>query len=146
MKKNNTALFYTCSLIEFIARQTKNERSLVVNLLGDNIERIYKYQDVFHSEPIEKVADDFITRANIPNGQYDNVELCRYNVPDYWDIGEVFSRLLEDCYSEEETFKGIREVYNSWISKKILNFNSDLYYQSREYIAECYRSGYIIAA
>ena len=146
MKKNNTALFYTCSLIEFIARQTKNERSLVVNLLGDNIERIYKYQDVFHREPIEKVADDFITRANIPNGQYDNVKLCRYNVPDYWDIGEVFSRLLEDCYSEEETFKGIREVYNSWISKKILNFNSDLYYQSREYIAECYRSGYIIAA
>ena len=146
MKKNNTALFYTCSLIEFIARQTKNERSLVVNLLGDNIERIYNYQDVFHSEPIEKVADDFIIRARIPDGQFDNVKLCRYNVPDYWDIGEVFSRLLEDCYSEEELFKGIREVYNSWISKKILNFNSDLYYQSREYIAECYRSGYIIAA
>ncbi len=146
MKKNNTALFYTCSLIEFIARQTKNERSHVVNLLGDNIERIYKYQDVFHSEPIEKVADDFIIRACIPDGQFDNVGLCRYSVPDYWDIGEVFSRLLEDCYSEEEIFKGIREVYNSWISKKILNFKSDLYYQSREYIAECYRSGYIIAA
>ncbi len=146
MKKNNTALFYTCSLIEFITRQTKNERSHVVNLLGDNIERIYKYQDVFHSEPIEKVADDFIIRACIPDGQFDNVGLCRYSVPDYWDIGEVLSRLLEDCYSEEEIFKGIREVYNSWISKKILNFNSDLYYQSREYIAECYRSGYIIAA
>lgn len=146
MKKSNAALFYTCSLIEFIARQTKNERSLVVNLLGDNIERIYKYQDVFHSEPIEKVADDFINRANIPNGQYDNVAKCLYRVPDYWDIGEVFARLLEDCFSDNDVFKGIREVYNSWISKKLLNFNSDLYYQSRDYIAECYRSGHIIAA
>lgn len=146
MKKNNTALFYTCSLIEFIGRQTKNERSLVVNLLGNDIERIYKYQDVFHSEPIEKVADDFINRANIPTGHFDNVNHCKYSVPDYWDIGEVFARLLEDCFSDNDVFKGIREVYNSWMAKKILNFNSDFYYQSRDYIAECYRSGHIIAA
>ena len=146
MKNNNIALFYTCSLIEFIGRQTKNERSLVVNLLGDNIERIYKYQDVFHSEPIEKVADDFITRASIPNGQFDNVAKCLYQVPDYWDIGEVFARLLEDCFSDNDVFQGLREVYNSWMAKKLLNFNSDLYYQSREYIAECYRNGQIIAA
>lgn len=146
MKNNDNALFYTCSLIEYIARATKNERGLVVNSMGDDVERVYKFQDVFHCEPIEKVADDFIKRDNIPMGNFDNVKGCKYEVPDYWDIGEVFARLLSDCYAENEIFKGIREVYNSWFSRKILNFNSDLYYQPREYLAECYKRGQIIAA
>ena len=146
MKNNDNALFYTCSLIEYIARATRNERGLVVNLMGNDVERVYKFHDVFHCEPIAKVSDDFIKRNNIPMGDYDNVKLCKYDVPDYWDIGEVFARLLSDCYNEDDIFKGIREVYNSWFAKQILNFNSDLYYQPREYLAECYRSRQIIAA
>lgn len=146
MKKNNTALFYTCSLIEYIARITKNERSFVVNALGDDLSRIYRYHDVFHCEPIEKVADDFISRAGIGIGSFDNVEKCRYAIPDYWDIGDVFARLVEDTAGDLDPIQGIREVYNSWLASKILNFNSDLYYQSREYLAECYRNGSLIAA
>lgn len=144
MQKNNNALFYTCSLIEFIARNTNNQRKDIIFYLGDDLERIYNYQDVFHCEPIEKVADDFITRKNIPTGEYDNISTCKYNVPDYWDIGEVFERLIEDCFDENEIFIGIREIYNSWLAEKIFNFNTDLYYQPRDYLAECYRAGEII--
>ena len=144
MQKNNNALFYTCSLIEYISRKTKNHRNDVIRFLDNDIERIYKYQDVFHCEPIEKVADDFITRNNIPTGEYDNISKCKYAVPDYWDIGEVFERLIEDCYDERDVFVGIRDVYSSWLAEKILNFNSDLYYQPRDYLAECYRAGKII--
>lgn len=144
MQKNNDSLFYTCSLIEFISRKTKNQRNNVIEYLGEDLERIYNYQDVFHCEPIEKVADDFITRNNIPNGNYDNISKCKYEIPSYWDIGEVFERLIEDCYEEDEVFIGIREVYGSWLAEKIFNFNSDLYYQPRDYLAECYRSGEIL--
>jgi len=144
MQKNNDSLFYTCSLIEFISRKTKNQRKNVIEYLGEDLERIYNYQDVFHCEPIEKVADDFITRNNIPNGNYDNISKCKYEIPGYWDIGEVFERLIEDCYEENEVFVGIREVYGSWLAEKIFNFNSDLYYQPRDYLAECYRSGEIL--
>lgn len=144
MQKNNNALFYTCSLIEFIARKTKNNRKDIVNILDEDIERIYNFQDVFHCEPIEKVADDFIERNNIPLGEFDNISKCKYSIPDYWDIGEVFERLIEDCYDENEVFIGIREVYSSWLSERILNFNSDLYYQPRDYLAECYKSGEIL--
>ena len=146
MDKNNNALFYTCSLIEFISRETKNHPKVVIDFLGEDVERIYNYQDVFHCEPIVKVADDFINRANIRTGDFDNISKCKYDVPGYWEIGKVFERLIEDCYSERDVFIGIREVYNSWFALKILNFNSDLYYQSREYLAECYRRGYIIVA
>ena len=58
MDKNNNSLFYTCSLVEFISRQTKNKRKDVIEYLGEDLERIYNYEDVFHCEPIEKVAND----------------------------------------------------------------------------------------
>ena len=144
--KNNSNLFFVCSLIEYIARGTKNRRLDVVRQLGDDFSRIYKYADVFHCEPIEKVADDFIQKDNISNGNYDNLSKYKYTIPDYWDIGEVFARLIEDCYEEENVIKGIKEVYASWMAEKILNFNSDLYYQSREYLAVCYREGEILLA
>lgn len=145
MEKNNSALFFTCSLVEFIGRKTKNKRQDILNYLGrEEVSRIFKYADVFHCEPIEKVAEDFIERNSIVQGEFDNVAACKYTVPDYWDIGEVFERLIEDIYKEEEVIKGIFEIYQSWIADKILNFNSDLYYQSREYIAICYREGKII--
>ena len=145
MEKNNSALFFTCSLVEFIGRETKNKRQDILNYLGkEEVSRIFKYADVFHCEPIEKVAEDFIERNSIVQGEFDNVAACKYTVPDYWDIGEVFERLIEDIYKEAEVIKGIFEIYQSWIADKILNFNSDLYYQSREYIAICYREGNII--
>ena len=67
-------------------------------------------------------------------------------MPDYWDIGEVFQRLVEDTSDEEHVVEGIRKVFSSWIAEQILNFNSDLFYQPREYIAECYRAVVIIPA
>lgn len=144
MQKNNSALFFTCSLIEYIARSTNNKRSDVVDYLKNDIQRIYEYADVFHCEPIQKVTDDFVEKVGIKQGEYDNISNCKYTVPDYWDIGEVFERLIEDCYEEENVIKGIQEVYHSWLCEKIMNFNSDLYYQSRDYIAECYKEGKVL--
>ena len=55
--KNNNNLFYTCSLIEYIGRQIKRKRYEVVDLLTkERIKRIYKYADILHCEPIEKVS------------------------------------------------------------------------------------------
>ena len=146
--KNNSALFYTCSLIEYIGRQQKQSRSVVVKYLGkDVIRRIYNYADVFHCEPIEKTADEFISRCNIPMDSFDNVEKCRYEVPDYWTIGEVYERLIEDIAGDDtdSIIDCIMDVYSSWIDDVISNYNTDFYYQSREYIFECYKEGKICA-
>ena len=143
--KDDTALYYTCSLIEYIRREKKRIRRDVTECLGKSaIARIYKYADVFHCEPIQKVAYDFIDDMGITDGDYDNVSICKYKIPDYWDIGEVYERLIEDCYSDEEVLNGIWEVYHSWIDAKISNYNTDFYYQSREYIAACYKEGAVL--
>lgn len=146
--KNDSALFYTCSLIEFIGRRQKMKRSLVVKYLGkDSLKRIYKYADIFHCELIEKVADDFISRCKIPMDSFDNLEKCRYEIPDYWTVGEIYERLIEDISegSERNVIEWLVEVYTSWIDAAISNYNTDFYYQSREYIAECYKEGKICA-
>lgn len=146
--KNDNALFFTCSLIEYIGRQQKQRRSAVVQYLGkEAIERIYRYADVFHCEPIEKVADDFISARQIPVDSFDNVGACRYEVPDYWTIGEVYERLIEDVFenSQQSIIEWIMEVYSSWIDDAISNYNTDFYYQSREYINICYREGRVCA-
>ena len=143
--KNNNNLFFTCSLIEYIGRTVKQKRGDVVKVLGKNrIERIYSYADVFHCEPIEKVAWEFIEDSNMENGNFDNVALCRYTIPDYWDIGEVYERLIEDSYSDQDIVKGIWEVYHSWISEAISDYNTDFYYQPRDYIAACYDEGKVL--
>ena len=146
--KNNSSLFYTCSMIEYIGRQQKQSRSVVVKYLGkDIIKRIYNYADVFHCEPIEKTADEFITRCKIPMDSFDNVAKCRYEVPDYWTIGEVYERLIEDIAGDDtdNIIDCIMDVYSSWIDDVISNYNTDFYYQSREYIFECYKEGKICA-
>lgn len=138
MMKNDNALMYTCSLIEFIGRQQKLTRSDVIRQLGKtNVARIYKYADVLHCEPIERVADEYITMAEMSQGSYDNVKKCKYEVPDYWAIGEVFERLIEDV-SQGDVLETLFLVYDSWISDAISNYNSDFFYQPRDYIRECY--------
>jgi hypothetical protein len=146
--KNNSDLFYTCSLIEFIGRRQHLKRSEAVEYLGeDTISRIYHYADVFHCEPIEKTADDFIQKCNIPTGDFDNVAACRYTVPDYWTMGEVYERLIEDAAGEDEDgiIRYLMQVYSSWMDAALSDYNTDFYYQSRDYIYECYKEGKVCA-
>ena len=146
MNKEND-LFYVCSLIEYIGRERKLRRGDVVAALGEEaIRRIYRYADTFHCEQIAKVADDFIALRSIPSGDFDNVAKCRYAVPGYWDIGAVYARLIEDVSDGTDPIPKLMEVYASWMSDALSRFNSDLFYQSRGYIAECYRAGRILAA
>lgn len=140
-KKDND-LFYTCSLIDYIARKTKNIRSYVVNQLGkERLEKIYEYADVYHCENIEQVCDEFVEEAGIEEGTFDNVAACRYAIPSYWDIGKVYKRLVKMVADREETDRigALIKVYNSFISPKIDDYNSSVYYENPEYIYECYK-------
>jgi len=144
MEINNSDLFFTCSLIEFIGREKKQTRRDIVSLLGkDNLTHIYRKADILHCEPIAKTADIFIELCHIADGSFDNVAVCKYDVPDYWTIGEVYARLIEDT-AKGDVIDTLISVYSSKISDIISNYNSDFFYQSREYIRECYKAGEIL--
>ena len=139
-------LFFTCSLIEYIARQTKNKRSVVVNSLGRVlIEKIYDLADVYHSDNIDAVSADFIKKAKITNGDFDNVSAARYAVPSHWDIGKVYKRLVLGIAREKEIsiVDAIFEAYNSFVSEKIDDYNSSFYYDAPQNILNAYIYGII---
>lgn len=139
-------LFFTCSLIEYIARKTKNTKKTIVEKLGkENINKIYELAEVYHCENIEKVSDEFIERAKITIGNYDHVEDCKYNVPTYWDIGKVYKRLIIMVDNNVENYvQTLIQVLSSWIIGKIDNYNSSMYYENPDYIYECYIQGKVL--
>lgn len=140
-------LFYTCGLIDYIARKTKNVRSYVVNRLGkERIEKIYDLADVYHCDNIERVAEDFIEEANIEAGSFDNVGDCRYIIPSHWDIGKVYKRLIKMAAEKEnaEIVDTLFEVYDSFISEKIDDYNSSMYYENPSYLLACYEEKQVL--
>lgn len=139
-RKDND-LFFTCSLIDYIARKTKNKRATVVQLLGEKrLEKIYDLADVYHSDNIDRVSDDFIEEAQIPIGNFDNVGECQYAIPTHWDIGKVYKRLIKRVAKERNigVIQALQMVYNSFISEKIDDYNSSVYYENPSYIYECF--------
>ena len=140
-KKDND-LFYTCSLIDYIARKTKNKRADVVNQLGkERIQKIYDLADVYHCDNISRVADDFIKEAKIEQGDFDNVGECKYAIPTYWDIGKVYKRLIKQVAEDEkiDVVDALVQVYRSFLSNKIDDYNSSVYYENPSYLFECYK-------
>lgn len=140
-------LFFTCSLIDYIARETKNTRTEIVNALGKkNLEKIYDLADIYHSDNIDRVSDDFIKEAGIKQGNFDNVAACRYAIPTHWDIGKVYKRLIKSVaeYENTDVIDALLSVYNSFISEKIDDYNSSMYYENPSYLLECYIENKVI--
>ena len=140
-------LFFTCSLIDYIARKTKNIRADVGNQLGkERLERIYDLADVYHCDNINQVSDDFIEEAQIKNGTFDNVGECKYAIPSHWDIGKVYKRLIKQVAENEKIsiIDALIKVFNSFISAKIDDYNSSVYYENPSYIFESYKENKIL--
>ena len=143
-EKNANNLFFLCSLIEYIGRKTKNHRNVVVNAIGKNdLQHIFDLADVYHSENIDKLAFEFTEKHHIENGIFDNVASAKYSIPTHWDIGKVYKRLIIDINKKEDKplIDTLFEVYNSWLSRKIEDFNSSVYYESPEYLFQSFLMG-----
>lgn len=146
-EKMDNDIFFVCSLIDYIARKTKNERKTVVNAMAkEKLTHIYELADVYHCENIDKISDEIIEECNIKNGDFDNVKECKYNVPTYWDIGKVYKRLIiQVCKTnDKDPIDTLIEIYNSWISAKIDDYNSSMYYENPNYIYYSYLEGQLI--
>lgn len=120
MKDN---LFYVCSLIEFIARETKNQRRVIVNALGmDGIKKQLADAPVNHCLSFEQVADELIEYYQIPQGDFDTITNCKYDVPTYIAIGRLYSIMIEDCAEEGKEIEELMKLFNSFIADEISDF------------------------
>ena len=144
-KKEND-LFFTCSLIEYIARKTNNRRVAVVDALGrEMLGKIYDLADVYHSDNIDTVSEAFIEKARIPEGDFDNVSKALYAVPSHWDIGKVYKRLVLGIVKEKgiPVLDALDVAYHSFVSDKIDDYNSSFYYDAPQNILNAFLYGRI---
>ena len=137
---------FVCSLIELIARKTKNTKKCIIEKLGkEKIKKIYELAEVYHSENIEKVSDELIEQCNIKIGEYDIISECKCRIPTIWELGRIYQRLIIMVNNnKEEYIDTLLKVLSSWIIKKIDNYNSSMYFESPEYIYKCYVENKII--
>lgn len=145
-ERKDNDLFFTCSLIDYIARKTKNKRSFVVDALGKTmIAKIYDLADIYHSDNIDHVSDDFIKFAGITTGTFDNVSDAKYAVPSHWDIGKVYKRLILGIAGEKniDVVDALLAAYHSFVSDKIDDYNSSFYYEAPGNILNAFLDGRI---
>ncbi len=68
-------LFFTCSLIDYIARENeKYKNGCCKYVRKKRIEKIYDLADVYHSDNIDRVSDDFIVESGMKKEILDNVK------------------------------------------------------------------------
>lgn len=142
-KKDN--IFYVCSLIEFIARATKKHRKDVVSrFTKEAIEHELEMADVNHCLSFEQVSDELIEQYSILGGEFDTVSDCRYTVPSVTAIGRVYQQLVLSVSDIEHATQGILDVFSSFISDAISDFNSSVYYSNPDYLLCSYQEGYLL--
>lgn len=141
-------LFYVCSLLEYIARATCNYRKDLISYFSEKIlEWQLKVAQVNHCLSFEQVSDELIEKLKIKQGDFDSVKNCKYEVPSYLSVGRIFQRLILSVYekSENDLPQEIINVFSSFLSDEISNFNSAVYYANPSYLLASYEEGKLCA-
>lgn len=138
-------VFYVCTLIEYIARKTKNHRQDVVkHFTTSDILHQLEAAPMNHCLSLEQVSDELIEDYHITEGTFDTVKECRYQVPSEASIGRVYQALVLSLYADNYA-QGILDVFASFISDEISDFNSNVYYSNPDYLKYSFQEGYMLA-
>ena len=145
-EKQRDDIYYVCSLIEFIARKTKNHRQDVIRHFSKaDVERQLRLAEVNHCLSFEQVADELIQDYGISDGDFDTVKECRYDVPSFLSIGMLYQELVLSTMKNEDAAQGIIDIFSSFISDEISDFNSNVYYTNPDYLRCSYLEGKMLA-
>lgn len=144
-EKRKDDIYYVCTMIEFVARATKNRRRDVVkNFSVKNIEHQLKVAEVNHCLSFEQVSEEWVEQYDIEMGNYDTVSECKYAVPSVTAIGRVYQQLVLAIAEMNEEAQAIIDVFSSFISDEISNFNSNVYYSTPDYLKCSYEEGVLL--
>ncbi len=139
-------LFYVCTMIEYVARHTKNRtRDVVKKLSDDELRHQLKVASVNHCLTFEQVCYEWIEDFGITNGSFDNISQCRYTVPTETSIGRLYQMLIFNVADRfPDIISAIRAVYDSFMSDEISDFNTSFYYGNPDYLKWCFLEGKVL--
>ena len=145
-EKQKDDIYYVCSLIEYIASKTKNHRQDIIHYFSKkDIERQLRIAEVNHCLSFEQVSDEIIEDFDIKDGVFDTVKECKYEVPEVTSIGMLYQELVLTTMKNEDAAQGIIDVFSSFITDEISDFNSSVYYTNPDYLRCSYLEGKMLA-
>lgn len=112
-----------------------------MDVLGqERIGRAGELADFYGNSNLEEVCRVLMKESQIEPGDFDNVGACQYDIPSHWDIGRVYKRLIKQVVKVKnvDEVDAIFEVYHSFISDKIDDYNSIVYCENPDYIFEAF--------
>ena len=89
--------------------------------------------------------DELIEDLNIPDGDFDTAAECRYTVPSATSIGMLYQGLVLSTMKDEDAAQAILDVFSSFITDEISDFNSNVYYTNPDYLRCSYLEGKMLA-
>lgn len=142
-EKEKKDLFYVCILLEYIARKTANRRRDIIAYFDrDDIKREMCMADINEDLTFDEAADVLIADYQIVPGRFDTVRSCKFTVPSVISIGRVYQQLILDVRQPgEEIEQTLIQVFSSFLSDEISDFNANIYYSSPAYLKCCYLAG-----
>ena len=144
--KRKDDVFYVCTLIEYIARETRNHRKNVIAYFDkDDLNRQLRLAEVNHCLSFEQVAGELIEEYNILTGNFDTVSECKYTVPSITSIGRVYQMLVLSICKDDDVEQAMIDVFTSFICDEISDFNYNVYYSNPDYIRCSYLDGRLLA-
>ena len=77
-EKRKDAIFYVCTMIEYVARVTNNRRRDIIKKLSKkNIEHQLRAAEVNHCLSYEQVSDEWIEQYEITTGDFNSINECK---------------------------------------------------------------------
>lgn len=144
-EKRKDAIFYVCTMIEYVARVTNNRRRDIIKKLSKkNIEHQLRAAEVNHCLSYEQVSDEWIEQYEITTGDFNSINECKYEIPSFIDIGRVYQQLILATLKANDEAQAIIDVFSSFISDEISDFNSSVYYSNPDYIRCSYEEGILL--
>ena len=85
------------------------------------------------------------TKNHRQDGMFDTVNERRYEVPSVTSIGMLYQELVLAIMPEEDAAQGIMDIFSSFITDEISDFNSNVYYTNPDYLRCSYLEGRMLA-
>ena len=144
--KRKDDIFYVCTVIEYLARETRNHRKDIIAYFSkEDLSRQLRLAEVNHCLSFEQVSDELIEEFNISQGNFDSVAECKYTVPSVTSIGRVYQMLVSAACKDDNVEQAMIEVFSSFICDEISDFNTNVYYSNPDYIRCSYLDGKLLA-
>ena len=136
-------IFFLCYFMEMLGRKSRVRKTDIMEKMDrDFFLNMCEIEDVYHSLNPDQLIYEQKKKLNLRNGRHNRIDTANYKVPSIDAMAELYTMLIYRIGGDitDAFFK----VMSSPITDYIDDYNSSLYYENPDYIAECIREGKII--